>query len=152
VNPLYAHVWKTLRHTDNLEKVAGEIDASTSAAVQVRHSEMCDGLFRRLKRASEALGFPGGLRGKEASAAKVACLLLDIRNTHTALGEKVAASPDTVADLATKLTTAAFVDDVLTEQLEKAAAADDYEGLVHLRGIQLLGREYAVSLMRGLLQ
>jgi hypothetical protein len=73
--------------------------------------------------------------------------MIQVRDSHRITGEKLAASPEATAELLQKLATAEFVDGVLAEQLEKLSG-DDY---VAARKVQLLGREYAVNLMRGLL-
>jgi hypothetical protein len=79
--------------------------------------------------------------------AAVADFLLGVRESHLATGVKTASSPDVVADTLTKLATALYLDDVLTESIAKSTGATKAASV----SARLLGREYAVSLMRNLL-
>ena len=130
----YVEFWKDLQLVAGLEKLAGHDDASTAQQAQVALAGTCNALFTRVKRATE-------------SAAPVASTLLAMQDAHRATGEKVAASPETQAEFLEKLATAVYVDDVLSEQLTKLSG----EASDRVREVQLLGREYAVQLMRGLL-
>jgi hypothetical protein len=71
---------------------------------------------------------------------------MSLRGAHRVTGEKMAAAPEDTAALLQKLATAEYVDDLLEEQLEKLSG-EEYDAA---RRVQLLGREYAVNLMRGL--
>ena len=97
-------------------------------------------LFSRVKEAC--------LRGKRTPELEVVELMTELRDSHQIVGQKTAATNVQLNALAVKLATAVFVDEVLSQQLEKVADAKWDE----IRQVQLLGREYAVNLMQGFLE
>ena len=126
----YVTFWKNLQVVAGLEKLATSDDAKTAADSQVLLAQRCDETFKLLKHAGENITQP----------------LMTLRDSARVTGEKLAAAPEETAELFQKLVTAAFVDDTLEAQLEKLSG-DEYDAA---RRVQLLGREYAVNLMRGL--
>ena len=128
----YATFWKNLQTVAGLEKLAMSDDRETTAQpAQVMLGNLCDHIFSEMKTASGS----------------VLTEMMSFRNSHRTVGEKLAASPEVAADLIQKLATAEFVDNTITEELEKLSGDAYYA----MRDVQLLGREYAVNLMRGLL-
>lgn len=128
----YVTFWKNLQTVAGLEKLSESNDRETTAQpAQVMLGNLCDHVFSEMKLASGS----------------VITEMMSFMNLHRATGEKLAASPEVAAELLQKLATAEFVDDVLTAQLEKLSGDEYYA----TRDVQLLGREYAVNLMRGLL-
>jgi hypothetical protein len=126
----YVTFWKKLQTVAGLEKLAVSNDASVAVAAQDQLAATCEDLFVSVKNASENIVQP----------------LMQMRDSHRITGEKFAASAEDAAVFVQKLATAAFVDDLLETQLEKLSGAE-YDAA---RAVQLLGREYAVHLMRGL--
>lgn len=126
----YPTFWKTLQTVAGLEKLAAGDDASVAAEAQQLLASTCDSLFAAVKGASANIAEP----------------VMKMRDSARVTGEKLAADPRVAAEFLQKLTTAAYVDNVLSSQLEKLAGAE-YDAA---RAVQLLGREYAVHLMRGL--
>lgn len=131
----YVTLWENLQLVSALEKVAEQDLDGKGAEAQESLALLCDQLFGAVKQAS-------------ASPEALTQLVFSLRDAHRLTGEKLAASPDVTAELLQNLATASFVDDVLQEQLEKASSDDEYASV---RSVQLLGREYAINLMRGLL-
>lgn len=127
---MYPAFWKTLQTVAGLEKLAMSDDASVAAEAQQLLASTCDNLFVTVKGASANIAEP----------------LMALRDTARGIGEKLASDPKVPAEFLQKLATAAYVDDVLSAQLEKLSGAE-YDAA---RAVQLLGREYAVHLMRGL--
>ena len=123
----YVSLWQDLKKVDALEKLAESDDVDVSKEAQVLLADTCDKMFATLKKGS------------------LIPELMAHRESHRFTGEKVAEAKDT-AVLIQKLATAEYVDNLLEGQLEKlsGAAHDD------ARMVQLLGREYAVQLIRGL--
>jgi hypothetical protein len=126
----YLTFWKGMRFVEGLEKLADSDDASVSQSAQADLAAACDDIFSSMKVASSALS-----------------AVMSFRESHQRTGEKLAAAPETTAELLQKLATAEYVDTLLEEQLTKVSG-DEYPAV---RAVQLLGREYAVQLMRGLL-
>lgn len=126
----YPTFWKTLQTVAGLEKLAASDDLAVAGEAQQLLATTCDELFVTIKGASENIATP----------------LLELRDSARSIGEKVASDAAVVGEFMQKLATAAFVDQVLTAQLEKLSG-DEYDAA---RRVQLLGREYAVNLMRGL--
>jgi len=125
----YPTFWKNLEIVAGLEKLATTEDAKTAAEAQALLAQFCDETFQLLKSAGEPITQP----------------LMGMRDSARITGEKLAAAPEVTAELLQKLATAEYVDDLLEEQLEKLSGAE-YDAA---RAVQLLGREYAVHLMRG---
>jgi hypothetical protein len=126
----YPTFWKTLQTVAGLEKLAASDDPSVSAEAQQLLASTCDNLFGTVKSASS----------------DTVTAFLELWNTAQGIGEKVASDTTVVNELMHKLAAASLVDDVLSAQLEKLSGAD-YDAT---RSVQLLGREYAVKLLRGL--
>lgn len=129
----YIDFWKSIQLVGGLDDLAqsGEKVASEAAP---ELAATCDGLFDiLLKKAGDASG--------------MVALMLEYQNAHEASGEKIAASAETRAALLQKLATATYLDTVVSTKLA-AISPDEFE---EARAVQLLGREYAVHLMRGLL-
>jgi hypothetical protein len=126
----YPTFWKTLQTVAGLEKLAASDDLAVAGEAQQLLASTCDKLFGTIKGAS----------------ANIAAPLLELRDSAKGIGEKVASDAEVVGEFMQKLATASFVDDVLSAQLEKLSGAE-YDAA---RSVQLLGREYAVHLMRGL--
>jgi argininosuccinate lyase len=126
----YVTFWKGLQFVAGLEKLAASDDVTLSQAAQRQLAATCDDLFSSTK-----------------TAGSLVSQMLSFRTAHQVTGEKLAASPDATADLLQKLATAEYVDGVLEESFSKLSG-DEYAAA---RAVQLLGREYAVQLMRGLL-
>lgn len=139
MNPHYAEIWKDLQAYSALEKTASLGDEELARWAAAKEADHCDCVFEKVKKRAAP---DGGT--KEEVAAKVASFAASLRSTHVTLGEKVAS--DGQAHLE-NLKVAAFVDEVLTAQLKVASESERAE----IRQVQLLGREYAVHLMRGLL-
>jgi hypothetical protein len=127
---MYPAFWKTLQTVAGLEKLAMSDDTSVSAEAQQMLASTCDDLFVTVKGASANIAEP----------------LLALRGSARRIGEKLAADAKSEAEFLQKLATAAYVDDMLSAQLEKLSGTE-YDAA---RAVQLLGREYAVHLMRGL--
>ena len=139
----YSEILTELRVGQGLEKLASCSDDELAQSAVVKQAELCDALYvQMLKLASDT---PCDLPRKEAAVLRMVRFAEDLRETHEAVGEKLAAAPEVVVDHLRKLATAVYLDQVLTEQLEKQA--NDAT-----RMVQLLGREYCVHLMRGLLE
>jgi len=130
----YVTFWKNLQVVAGLEKLAASDDEQVAARAQPLLAQACDEMFETVKQAAADRGIP------------LATALLNYRDAHRGTGEKFAAAPEETAELFQKFVTAAFVDDTLDAQLDKLAG-DEYDAT---RRVQLLGREYAVNLMRGL--
>lgn len=127
----YATFWKNLQTVAGLEKLATSDDRETTGQpAQVMLGNLCDHIFSEMK-----------------TAGSVVTEMMSFREAHRTVGEKLAASPEITADLLQKLATAEFVDGVISGELEKLSGDAYYA----MRDVQLLGREYAVNLMRGLL-
>jgi len=126
----YPTFWKSLQTVAGLEKLAASDDTVVAKEAQELLAKTCDVVFTTVKTASGVV--PEVIR---------------LRETHCRLGEKVAVAPELAAELVRQLKIAEYVDNVLDVQLTKLAG-DEYAAA---REVQLLGREYAVSLMRGLL-
>jgi len=135
----YVTFWKNLQVVAGLEKLASGGDELVSQQAQPLLAGACDEIFSGMKKAASELL-------KDASPVQMTQLLFSMRDSHRVTGEKFAAAPEETAELFQKLVTAAFVDDTLEAQLEKLSG-DEYDAA---RRVQLLGREYAVNLMRGL--
>jgi ABC-type cobalamin transport system ATPase subunit len=126
----YPSFWFKLQALERLEKLAHVDDQAVAAEAQEALALACDDMYSSVKQASGAI-LP---------------TVFKMRESHRITGEKLAASPDTVAELLQKLATAEYVDEMLAGQLEKLSG-EEYDAA---RAVQLLGREYAVQLMRGL--
>lgn len=126
----YPTFWKALQTVAGLEKLASSDDLAVAGEAQQLLASTCDQLFGTVKGASSNIATP----------------LLELRDSAKVIGEKVASDAGVVGEYLQKIATAAFVDDVLSAQLEKLSGAE-YDAT---RSVQLLGREYAVHLMRGL--
>lgn len=127
----YPTFWKDLQTVAGLEKLAESSNEEIAREAQGLLAMNCDRLFTSVKHGS----------------ANIASPMMALRDAHRITGEKLAASPEVVATLLQKLATASFVDTQLTVQMSKLAG----EELESARSVQLLGREYAVHLMRGIL-
>jgi hypothetical protein len=127
----YPTFWFKLQALERLEKLAGSDDRTVASDAQTALALACDDVFSCVKRASNS----------------VIPTILQMREAHRSTGEKLATSVEQEAELLKKLATAEYVDTVLQGQLEKLSGAE-YEST---RAVQMLGREYAVQLMRGLL-
>lgn len=127
----YPSFWFKLQALGRLEKLANSDDQSVASDAQEALALACDDMFSDVKQASGS----------------VVPAVFKMRESHRITGEKLAASPETVAELLQKLATAEYVDEMLTGQLEKLSG-EEYDAA---RAVQLLGREYAMQLMRGLL-
>ncbi len=126
----YPEFLKALRLVESFDKLAASEDLPTAQQAQTLRAAVCDDLITQLKLGSESL-------------VKAA---LDLREQHVRSGEKVAAASDAAAEFVGKLASADFVDGVLSAELSKTAGDD----AMNARATQLLGREYAVHLLRGL--
>jgi len=126
----YPTFWKQLQDVAGLEKLAQNDDPNVARSAQLLLGETCDLVFSAVK----------------VSSSSVIQAIEDLRHDHRATGDKFAASEEATADLMHKLACATLVDNVLETQLEKLSG-EEYE---RARNVQLLGREYAVNLMRGL--
>lgn len=127
----YPTFWFKLQALERLEKLASSEDRTVAADAQAALALACDDVFSCVKQASNS----------------VLPTILEMRDAHRITGEKLAASAEQQADLLKKLATAEYVDGVLQGQLEKLSGAE-YDAT---RAVQMLGREYAIQLMRGLL-
>ncbi len=144
MNPVYPEVIRDLLIASAFDKLAVEAsDKVMSAAAQQALSESCDSLYTRIRNKAASY-VETGLDPKEASAAAVVRLTLELRDTRESTGEKLASDDNEVADLAGKLVTAVYLDELFTEELVKQASPVT-------RQQQLLGREYIIELVRGLL-
>jgi hypothetical protein len=140
MHTFYPQLWKGLRLVEGLEKIATH-DRALSTFAQTNSATVASELFTQVKQAAERLPGPNTI------GVKVARLMVDMRNAHRATGEKLAVDISVHADMLQKLATALFVDDVIEAEITKLAGDEQ----VNARNIQLLGREYAVHLMDGLL-
>lgn len=147
INPRYTEILTELRVGQSLEKVASCNDDELAANAMLRQAELCDGLFVHVRKLAAELPVSADLPRKEASVSQMLSFMLSLRETHEATGEKLASEPTAITDVLVKFATAVFVDQVLEEQLDKMAGAERDA----TRAVQLLGREYAVHLMRGFL-
>lgn len=127
----YVTFWTKLQTVAGLEKLATNADLTIAERGQELLAAACDDIFTSVKNASGA----------------VLPEMMTFRSAHRTTGEKIAASPEVAASLLQKLAVAEYVDNLLDSQLEKLSG-DAYD---EARAVQLLGREYAVHLMRGLL-
>lgn len=128
----YPALLKSLKAYSAMEKLAGLENPHEARQAQILSAGISDDLFTAVKSASKN--------------GDVVAYVLAARGQHRSLGEKTAASEEQTAELLHKLAAAVYVDGVLSAQLEKLAGAE-YDAT---RSVQLLGREYAVNLMRGL--
>jgi hypothetical protein len=144
MNPLYAEVLGELAQSSALEKLAEQDERDLSICAQMEQAELCDQFFDRVQKCAHEHFPETVLPRKEAAVIEMARCMISLRDTHASTGVKLAASFDETAALVQKLAVATFVDQVLAEELEKTA--DEA-----IREVQRLGREYAVTLMRGLL-
>jgi hypothetical protein len=127
----YPSFWFKLQALARLEKLASSDDSLVSATTQEALALACDDMFSGVKKASGS----------------VVPAIFKMRDAHRITGEKIASSPEVTAELLQKLAVAEYVDEILVGQLEKLSG-EEYDAA---RAVQLLGREYAVQLMRGLL-
>lgn len=143
MNPRYVDTWVELRAAEGLDKYAQlETHPEALAAAQVKLAELCDGLFSDLVKQAGA----GGTT--DESTIRLLDHVLALRDTHAAVGEKVSEDQSEVVVFATKLAAAYFVDQVLTREMEKRSG-EDRRAVMRTRA---LGREYATTLIRGLMR
>ena len=147
INARYSEILTELRVGQGLEKLASCPDDELALHATLQQAELCDSLFCKVQKLASESPISADLPRKEAMVAQMVRVVLDLRETHEATGEKFAAAPEVVIESLKKLATAVFVDGVLGEQLEKLAGTERDS----TRAVQLLGREYAVHLMRNLL-
>lgn len=140
MHPLYARVWTELNVAEKLEKYASAAETDTSTNAQIKLAALSSALVESLLTKADGTT-------KEAKAAGVVDILLSLREDH-AENTKMAASPDQLADLSIKLATCLYLDGVLTDTVD-ASAGPTKEAALKCR---TLGREYAVTLMQGLLK
>jgi hypothetical protein len=137
----YTTFWMALQKLASVAKLASSDDATISHAATIKHAEMCDSLYEVVRLSSTRMN-----PEESEESVRIASVIMLFRDDHRITGEKLAASPEVAAALLEKLATAGYVDNILTLQLEKLSGAE-YDAA---RNVQLLGREYAVHLMRGL--
>jgi hypothetical protein len=130
----YSTLWQNLQTVAGLEKLAAGNDRLVSQQAQVVLAGTCDDIFGQLTKTA-------------SSPEKLASEVMAMRDAHRITGEKLAASPVVTAEYLQKLAVATYVDGILTGQLEKLSG-EEYDAA---RSVQLLGREYGVTLLRGLL-
>ena len=128
----YPTLLKNLKAYASMEKLSMLENPHAARQAQILTAGISDDLFTSIKSA--------------AKNGDVVAFVVDARRAHRTFGEKTAASEEQAAALLHKLAAAVYVDNVLSTQLEKLAGAE-YDAA---RSVQLLGREYAVNLMRGL--
>lgn len=144
MNTAYPDVIRDLLTAAALDKIALETgDAAMSAAAQQALAESCDGLYTKIRDKAASYIEAGG-DAKEAAAAAVVRFTLELRDTRESTGEKLASDNSQAADLAGKLVTAVYLDELFSAEMAKHASSET-------RQKQLLGREYIVELVRGLL-
>ena len=144
MNPFYVPVWSALDGVARLEKVAHATEGRDAAECQFKLAAECSRLYDFV-RGQAVSANPRGSdpAGVALSVTKFAAALAF---TKHCLGEKTAAVDD-IRDILLKLATAAFVDTVLEGANASLTGVEKVAGL----RVQLLGREYAVELMRELL-
>lgn len=130
----YPTFYRELAYITAMEKLAMSEEDTVRDEAQTLLASSCNNLFNALQ--------------KEASVSSksIPAVVMSLRETHKSTGEKVASAPEQTAELLQKLATAVYVDGVLCDQLNKTAQEPDNS----TRMVQLLGREYAVNLIRGL--
>lgn len=144
MTPYYSEICARLEAIDRVEKVARELDGEDAQLGAAGQASACDALFERV--ASLAGGFS---LSKDILAVKVAEFAGALRESHVSAGQKTASTNEEAAQILTKLATAVYVDRILDDRLRQKIANEDW---LETRYAQLLGREYAVELMKGILR
>lgn len=130
----YPTFYREISYITALEKLAMSEDDAVTKDAQALLANACDSLYNKLQKEARL------------ASSSIPAVVMSLREAHKSTGEKIAAAPEQTAELLEKLATAVYVDSVLDEQLEKTALRPDGS----TRMVQLLGREYAVNLVRGL--
>lgn len=144
MNPHYPAIMIELSALPLLEKyAAAENDAEMVLCAQAKTAELCNVLVQQIFSRSSYLDADAALTEKEAATTRAVEFVLSLRETRSATGEKLAASPEETADLVMKLATALYLDRVLDEQR--------LSGVKEAAECQALGREYTVEILRSLL-
>ncbi len=115
---------------------------------QIKLAEVANDAYELIRTAAMSLPLDPMLTAKEAMATRVAALALNLYETHTDLGSKIATHPDYLAEILEKLATAVIVDEVLSEQLPMLEG----ETKLAAQQCQYLGREFAMSLVGEILK
>ena len=138
MHPSYLDIWDDLFHIDTSVKMASLNDNEIALNAMALKTAQTDQVYGKIRAASRA----DSSRGKEAAVNAFLDTVRSLRTSHVEVGQKIAASQETALDLFTKLAAAVFVDEVIlgAGTLTKEAKLT-----------QLLGREYAIELVRELL-
>jgi hypothetical protein len=148
MHPAYPEIWRDLRSSDGMEKVAAVLDSQEPEyGVEVLSLKTAQAMstYAKIRR----MALPTGDQTKRANVTAVLHAVRELRASHVESGEKLAhdmadaSTASTTVGLWEKLASAVFVDEVL-----RAKAADDAEAKLSM----CLGQEYAVSLVSELLR
>lgn len=138
---VYAPVYQAVKVAQILENT--EFEGDDFAQAQVKMAATAHQAYERLRGAARVLPAAAGLSTKEAMVVSVADVVLSLHETHADTGSKIAALPDYLAALLTKLSAAVMVDEILLEQLPMLEG----ESKIAAEQCQLLGREYIMSMI-----
>ena len=138
---VYAPTYQAVKVAQILENSSLEGDDFTQA--QVKLARVADDAFQRLRVAAFQQVHVNGQATKEAMVVGVLDTVMTLHEAHVDSGAKLAASPDHLAELLTKLAAAVMVDEVLLEQLPMLEGGSKTSA----EACQLLGREYIMSLI-----
>lgn len=133
MNAHYPSITAVLSRVGELEKTAAADGDYETLSEELKLAQLSSMTFDAIRVRSGAYKLE-----KEAAAASFVAFVLDLRDTHEALtGTKLAADGTMIAALLVKLGTAVYLD----------GAIDPRNDI-----LRSLNREYAVSLVRGLLE
>lgn len=138
---VYASTYRAVKTATVLDNA--DLTGREYVDTQVKLAHVAYEAYDRLRAAAQARTGTAAHRQKEAMAAAFVELALQLHTTHTDTGSKVAAHPDHLAPLLPKLAAAVVVDELLLEQLPTLEGGTKRAALQ----CQLLGREYAMSLI-----
>lgn len=135
MTPHYPEIWALLQKANHFEK-----NASADSALD--QASACSGIYETFMKRASVYGTDGSPTEDAVGAISFAYAL---NNTALSLGEKVAAY-DNAASALEQLGAVVFLDTTL----KQASVNMTGEQLESTQRMQLLGREYGIELLRGL--
>lgn len=141
MHPNYPELCRDLKVVSAFEKVASQVEEEFAPEAAEKLALACNEVFESVLTRSGASG------RYEVKSAQVIDFVLTLRDSHVEVGEKVATDTTLVSESIMKLATAVYLDDVISQTLPTLQGEAKEAALT----TRLLGREYAVTLMRNLL-
>ena len=138
---VYASTYQAVKTAQILERA--DLQGDAFAQAQVKLADTANTAFQRLRVEAFKQASARGSVTKEAVAGEMLATVMALHEAHQDTGSKIAALPDYLAELLTKLAAAFMVDEVLLEQLPMLEG----DTKISAEHCQLLGREYAMSLI-----